>query len=187
MDVAVLWRRIDQPGHECARLSTTPSSCEVAGTALFAHDGQPCRLDYRVVCDTAWRTRRATVSGWVGRRTIEVTIEVDGRGWRLNGAPCPAVGGAVDIDLNFSPSTNVLPIRRLGLAVGQHAAVRAAWLRFPEFTLEPLDQVYRRTADTRYRYESAGGRFVADLDVDADGLVTRYPPVWEMDATTRSG
>jgi hypothetical protein len=169
MDVAVLWRRIDQPGHECARLSTTPSSCEVAGTALFAHDGQPCRLDYRVVCDTAWRTQRATVSGWVGRRTIEVTIEVDGRGWRLNGAPCPAVGGAVDIDLNFSPSTNVLPIRRLGLAVGQHAAV------------------YRRTADTRYRYESAGGRFVADLDVDADGLVTRYPPVWEMDATTRSG
>lgn len=36
----------------------------------------------------------------------------------------------VDIDLNFSPSTNLLPIRRFDLSVGASAIVRAAWLRF---------------------------------------------------------
>ena len=47
------------------------------------------------------------------------------------GADSRAVDGCRDIDLNFSPSTNVLPIRRLSLDVGDQAAVRAAWLRFP--------------------------------------------------------
>ena len=42
----------------------------------------------------------------------------------------------------------------------------AAWLRFPSFRLEVLEQTYRRLADRRYRYESAGGSFAAELDVD---------------------
>ena len=88
----------------------------------------------------------------------------------------------MDVDLNFSPSTNLLPIRRLALEVGSEAAVRAAWLRFPGFALEPLEQVYRRAAVGLYRYESAGGQFRADLEVDESGFVTRYPGFCEMEA-----
>jgi len=33
-----------------------------------------------------------------------------------------------------------------------------------------------------YRYESAGGRFTAELEVDAYGFVTRYPGFCEMEA-----
>ncbi len=56
--------------------------------------------------------------------------------------------------------------------------MKAAWLRFPGFTLEPLEQVYRRVDNVLYRYESAGGKFVAELKVNALGLVTVYPEVW---------
>jgi hypothetical protein len=145
--------------------------------------GQACRLDYLVVCGEDWRTLSGRVTGWVGTTDVDVDIVAgDGR-WRLNGADCPAVTGCIDLDLNFSPSTNLLPIRRLGLAVGAEAAVRVAWLRFPSFALEPLDQLYRRSGDATYRYESAGGAFVADLQVNAAGFVTDYPPVWELVAT----
>jgi hypothetical protein len=82
-------------------------------------------------------------------------------------------------DLNFSPSTNLLPLKRLGLAVGQEAKVRAAWLRFPSFDLKPLDQLYRRTGEATYRYESAGGVFVAELEVNGVGFVTHYPGFWQ--------
>lgn len=88
----------------------------------------------------------------------------------------------IDLDLNFSPSTNLLPIRRLGLAVGQEAEVKAAWLRFPSFTLEALKQLYRRIDVATYRYESAGGRFVTELQVNEVGLVTRYPNFWQVEA-----
>ncbi len=116
------------------------------------------------------------VTGWVGNDEVDLTVEVDLYGvWRLNGAECPAVAGCLDFDLNFSPSTNLLPVRRLGLAVGGSATVRAAWLRFPSFALEPLDQMYRRTSDDVYRYESGGDRFTADLRVNPTGFVTHYP------------
>ncbi|WP_233601873.1 putative glycolipid-binding domain-containing protein [Corallococcus sp. AB038B] len=37
---------------------------------------------------------------------------------------------------------------------------------------------------TRFRYESRGGSFVAELETDELGLVTRYPPAWERVAVT---
>ena len=72
---------------------------------------------------------------------------------------------------------------RLGLAVGGEAEVEAAWLRFPSFELEPLPQVYRRLGESVYRYESAGGKFVADLEVNQAGFVTNYPGFWQAEAT----
>ncbi len=157
----------------------------LAGTAVFSYNQQPCRLDYHVTCDTGWQTVAGHIAGWVGDTTIAIDIVIDSaRRWWLNGAECPQVAGCTDLDLNFSPSTNMLPIRRLGLAVGQRAAVKAAWLRFPSFTFEPLEQVYQRVDDELYRYESADGAFVADLSVNHAGFVTTYPTIWECDAVT---
>lgn len=173
---SVLWRRLDRPGHEAARLIEEDSQWHLAGTAVFLHERQPCRLDYLVVCDREWRTVAARIAGWVGVKTIEIECSADSaRRWRLHGAACSQVEGCLDIDLNFSPSTNLLPIRRSNLAVGQEVGVRAAWLRFPSFTLEPLEQVYRRTGAATYHYESAGGSFTAELEVDAAGFVLLYP------------
>jgi hypothetical protein len=88
----------------------------------------------------------------------------------------------VDIDLGFSPSTNLLPIRRLKLAVGEEAEVRAAWLSFPSLRFELLSQMYRREAERTYRYESGGGTFVRTLEVNAAGLVTSYPGLWQAES-----
>ena len=175
MTHSILWRRLDRPGHETARLVHAGSDWHLHGAAIFLHNGQACRLDYEVVCDRGWYTRSGRISGWVGDDSIDIEISVDSGHWRLNGRERLEVAGCIDLDLNFSPSTNLLPIRRLDLAVGQEAPVRAAWLRFPTFTLEPLEQLYRRTGNSHYRYESAGGEFTADLEVDASGLITRYP------------
>lgn len=180
--VSLLWRRVDRPGHEASRLTKERSGWRLSGTAVFDHRGLACRLDYDIRVDVGWNTKSAVVEGWVGARTIRRAIAVSAaRRWTLDGRPQPRVAGCVDVDLSFSPSTNVLPIRRLALGVGKEASVRAAWLRFPSFRLEPLDQTYRRTGRRTYRYESAGGRFVRDLDVDASGLVARYPGFWELD------
>lgn len=117
---------------------------------------------------------------------MEIKLAVDSaRRWRLNGKEYPEVEGCIDLDLNFSPSTNLLPIRRLGLAIGQEEEVKAAWLRFPEFTLEPLVQLYRRTDSATYRYQSAGGRFIRDLQVNAAGFVTHYPDFWQAELSQR--
>ncbi len=67
------------------------------------------------------------------------------------------------------------------LAVGALASVRAAWLRFPAVTLESLDQTYERVSESRYRYESGSGSFVAMLETNAVGFVTLYPGLWQLE------
>jgi len=179
----VVWKRHDLPGHETCRIVALDEGWHVTGVAVFAYERQACRLDYVIDCDPRWVTRSAVVTGWTGDQTIDVTVvrEVSGQ-WRLNGQVWDAVAGCIDIDLNFSPSTNLLPIRRLEPAVGAVASVRAAWLRFPGFALEPLEQSYTRLEERRYRYESAGGRFVADVTVDDAGLVIDYGDIWSREA-----
>ncbi len=179
----ILWKWLDGSGHECAHLSRQNGSWRIVGAALLAHEGRPCQLTYRLTCDAAWQTQAAHVTGRLGDTRVAVDIARDGAGgWLLNGQTCAEVAGCVDIDLNFSPVTNLLPIRRLALSVGQAAEVRAAWLRFPSFTLEPLDQVYRRIGEHLYRYEAVASGFTADLTVNAAGFVTRYGDIWEAQA-----
>jgi hypothetical protein len=179
----ILWRRLDKKGFESARLTEMPSGWQIEGTAVFVYEAYPCRLDYRIDCGADWQTRAAQVTGWVGGAAIDVRIAVDAsHHWQLNDGEAPGVAGCTDLDLNFSPSTNLLPVRRLGLTVGQEQPVRAAWLRFPEFTLEPLDQRYLHRDKWTYRYQSADGSFVRDLTVAPSGFVLRYPGFWEVEA-----
>jgi len=127
MTEIMLWKRLDLPGHEIARFDAVDNGWKLSGTAIFADPQGPCKLDYLVICDPAWRTSLAQVRGLAAGRDIDLTASVDAeRTWRLNGSECPAVKGCVDIDLGFSPSTNLLPIRRIELAVGEKAEVRAA-------------------------------------------------------------
>jgi len=90
-----------------------------------------------------------------------------------------SIAGCLDLDLAFSPSTNILPLRRLGLGAGESGEATAAWVRFPDLSVEPLPQRYTRLDERRVRYESRGGAFTAELEVDDLGLVVRYPPFWE--------
>ena len=122
--------------------------------------------------------RFCSVDGWAGDEIVEFEIEVDkGDTWLINGEEIPAVRGCIDIDLNFSPVTNTLPLSRTDLAVGESRAVRSAWLRFPSFKLEALEQVYTRIDESTVRYESSSG-FSADLTVNEAGVVIDYPGYW---------
>ena len=182
---SILWRGFVLPGHEACRLFSQDSHWYIEGTAVFVHESQPVKLSYQIICDGAWQTLSANIEGWLGNRGVGIQIKADSaQRWWLNGSEQPAVQGCLDLDLNFSPSTNLLPIRRLDLAVGETAEVNAAWLRFPSFQLELLAQRYSRLGETTYRYESAGGQFVADLKVNHSGFVLDYPGLWQSEAAS---
>jgi hypothetical protein len=182
---SILWRSIVFPGHESCRLFSSGQEWHLEGTAIFSHEQGPCRLNYHIVCDAGWHTRSAHVDGWLGDTLMDIHIKTDSTGnWWLNEAEQPQVTDCTDIDLNFSPSTNLLPIRRLSLGVGEAVEVKAAWLRFPSFQLELLPQQYRRLSEDTYRYESAGGQFVAELQVDPSGFVIDYPGIWQVEVSS---
>jgi hypothetical protein len=180
----ILWRRIDAPGHDACGLWTLERGWRLMGTAVFAFEGQPCHLAYEVDCDSAWRTRSASVTGCLGRQVLELTIvSRPGDRWEFNGAEEPKVAGCIDIDLNFTPATNLIALRRLALDVGQAADAPAAWLSFPELKLERLEQRYHRVTHDTYDYQAPGVGYAAPLQVSDTGFVTSYPGLWELEAS----
>jgi uncharacterized protein len=180
--LATVWRRADKPGHEFCTLAKTDHGMKLTGVTVLTDAKVPCCLQYTIEVDAKWRTLLCRLTGYVGKHAITIDIRREGAQWLLNGNEVPEVAGAIDIDLGFSPSTNMLPIRRLGLEVGKSEAIRAAWLRFPELTLESLDQTYTRLTPDTFRYESGGGKFRRDLKVDQFGMIIDYPELWRAES-----
>lgn len=176
----LLWRRLASPGAEYFALTEHGGGFRLAGTVVASVDAEPLLLTYGVGCDRQWRTREVEMQLVAGERRAGLRLEADGRGgWRRDGEPFPAVQGCLDVDIAATPSTNTLPIRRLGLLPGHAAEVTAAWVKLPTLEVQPLAQIYTRLGESEYRYESGGGAFTAVLTVDDLGLVTRYPGGWE--------
>jgi hypothetical protein len=177
----IIWRTLSTPGHETAKIyGDEHEGWTIDGVSVFLHEGASVRLDYLIECEANWETSYLTVNGWVGDEIIDIEIEVTDSSWTLNGEPVAGVDGCIDIDLNFSPITNTLPIRRLDLAIGESKTVRAAWLRFPSFQLELLEQTYTRLDESTVKYQTTSG-FTATLTVDAAGMVTHYPDGWTIE------
>jgi hypothetical protein len=178
------WRRLDVPGREEARVGRTASGWRLTGEVDVEEGGVAARLRYTIDCDPEWRTRSAAITGEVGGVAIRIALSADGAGhWLRDGMPVPELTGALDVDLGFTPATNTLPIRRLGLEVGEGAEVRSAWVRFPELRVEPLEQRYTREGARSFRYRAVvdGEPFIAGLDTDEFGRVVRYEGLWEAE------
>jgi hypothetical protein len=169
----VLWT-FSGGGLERCVLEPAKEGHRLRGTALLVLDAGPVEARYSVLVDRRWHTREASVvvefPGGDVREPVLLGALWSGK------EPPPELEGCIDVDLGFSPSTNTLPIRRLRLDVGESAKVAAAWLRWPELTVERLEQRYERLAPNRYRYSS--GRFEAELQVDDAGLVLEYGTYW---------
>lgn len=182
-EYTVLWQRLDMPGLERCVLRDDAHGARLQGTVLVLLDGAPCEVRYAVKLDVTWCTRVVEVSCASTGEARVIRLEADSAGvWRLDGQERPDLAGCLDIDLGVTPSTNTLPIRRLGLEPGQAAEVRAAWVRFPDLRTSVLDQRYERLSARRYRYSSPG--FSAELSTDNVGLVTDYAGLWQ--AVTRA-
>ncbi|MFG2054084.1 putative glycolipid-binding domain-containing protein [Micromonospora sp. NPDC048930] len=201
MPKSLFWTRTDTAGSEQVVFDDR-QGLSAQGVAL-AVDPIPYTLRYRLTADADWSTRRLEAevegAGW----TRSVRLERGGDGWQvrtgeegnldaaLDATGHPPVGlpgtgepdqlaDALDVDLGGSPLFNTLPIRRIGLGRAPADLARpvtVAWVLVPSLLVVPADQVYTSLGPGRIRF--ASGTFTADLDVDPDGFVVRYPGLAE--------
>lgn len=167
------WRPVEGPGDDLCRLVQHPAGWMLIGHARFPCGPAWAALDYVLRCDAAWRTLSADISGLRGEEEVALHILRRGDDWHLNGASQPGLAGAVDLDLGFTPATNLLPLRRMG---GDVLPVTAAWLPWPDCGLKRLEQRYERLGGGRVSYASPQLRTV--LTVHPSGFVTDYPGFW---------
>jgi hypothetical protein len=181
--VEVLWHCTLLASSERCSMSLGDDGTHVEGTAVLPIADEPGQITWAARTDASGRTEsaHADITTAAGTRRLELAAGAD-RHWRVDGAPVSVLDDCDDVDFGWTPATNTLPIRRLGLTPGASATIRAAWVRFPELDVVLSKQTYTRLAEDRWRY--ASGRFAAELTVDpATGVVQRYgTDLWQAAA-----
>lgn len=183
----IYWRPAGEVGLEQLHLRLeSEGGARALGFILRQLGQRHVRCRYELVVDAAWCTRRLSiaVTGPDESGARRLLLEADGAGnWGSGEVGRPELAGCLDVDLQASPFTNTLPIRRLSLKAGESAPIRAAYIAFPELDVRSADQRYTclaplGAAGGRYRYQGPRD-FTAELAVDAVGLVLDYPELFE--------
>ena len=141
----VVWRGLDEPRMELARV-------EVEGTVLRAR-GTQLGVAYELRYELEPEVLRVEV---VGERSLDVEL-----------------GGLDCFDLGSSPLFNSLPVLRDGLLAGGEARDYVMrWVSVPELEVHEAPQRYEPLGGGVVRFSSEG--FVADIRFGQDGLVDHY-------------
>jgi hypothetical protein len=148
----LVWRGLDIPLMEVARVETEDGELTAVGTQL----GVAYELRYRL------EPQRLHLE-LVGESELVLDVGLDGRDF---------------FDLGYSPLFNSLPVRRDGLlADGPAREYVMRWVRVPELEASELRQRYEPLGGRVVRYSSDS--FTAEIEFDDDGFVTRYPGLAE--------
>jgi uncharacterized protein len=196
-----LWVKDEPAGMEHAELDIDNSGLVVTSVA-FGTVPVPYRLDLDLTVGADWITRRlalrANGDGW----TRSLVLARDSAGtWTgtrsADGTVPPAVEASVpagtieptavparvlDVDVQYSPVTNLMPVRRLGLdRPGSSAEFTMAWVSVPSLAVMLDDQSYTLLGvddgDVCARFENGDGFFTAVIRCDADGVAHDYPGI----------
>lgn len=187
----LIWQAEDGHGLEGTRLLLgSGGGFRALGRMVRSDPGGDFTASYRLVVSDQGTVERLSVTSATAGRERHLTINRTEDGfWLLDtgsGGTRAEFGGALDVDLAFSPMLNTLPIRRLGLhrEVGEHT-LPVVYVSLPELVVEPAEQTYRTVSVLDGGRATVGfrwGEFSADLVVDGDGVVQRYPGLASLTA-----
>lgn len=160
-------------GREKVSLWRTPVGWRAVGTFALVFDGKPLDGHYEVLVDDEWRTEIVDLV-W-DDRPLRLLSPRPGE-WRDARGPLPELRGCLDVDFAWSAFTNTLPIRRLKLVPGESRDIDVVYVDAPSLIPQRVRQRYTCLDPHHWRYEASPG-FLAEIDVDDEGLVVDYPGV----------
>jgi uncharacterized protein len=189
--LARVWAKDDPFGTEYAEIALSRESLEATGLAIGS-EPLPYRLEYELTTTERYLTKKLIVSSrgptWHRRLVLErnptsgtwsCTADADGDvDLPAPGCDAAKLNGALDCDLSLSPLTNSMPVLRHALHT-EHGSIDflMAWVAVPELTVTPSPQRYTFVRPGVVRYESLDSDFVAEITLDAQGIVLDYPGI----------
>ncbi|MBA3261940.1 MAG: putative glycolipid-binding domain-containing protein [Thermoleophilaceae bacterium] len=176
----LVWRGLEEWLAEACEVTLDGDRLHAKGTQ-FGTEPHPYRVDYELTTGSGWVTERFVVIARdaAGQRELDLRRAADGN-WTVNGEARPHVAGALDCDLAFSPLTNFMPARRLAGAPADHVM---AWVSVPDLGVLRSEQRYEPIDERHVRFVGLDDGFTAELQLDEDGLVVRYPRLAERVAS----
>jgi uncharacterized protein len=175
MTADIGWTALRWPGLEHVIVSDEAGGLTATSHAVLA-ENRLVTVAYDLTCDASSRFRKLTVSVAAAGGEQTLTLTSEDAGWIADGTVRPDLAGCVDIDINCTPLTNTLPVRRLNWSREATHDIDVAYVTVPELKVRKVSQRYTRLGPALFRYES--GSFRRDLTLDESGFVLDYPGLW---------
>ena len=174
----IVWSGIRTPSLDYCNVRKVTGGWHFTGMLIMKPKTTPIGAYYEILVDNEFKTRKLIVEKTERGEKSRKEIEQRRGAWLVDGRERSDLSECTDVDIEASPVTNTLPIRRTRLKVGEKVNLSVVWLRFPTLEVKPLKQSYKRLTLRKYLYRSASG-FSAELKVNDFGLVTRYGNIWK--------
>ncbi|HEX4157660.1 MAG TPA: putative glycolipid-binding domain-containing protein [Rhizomicrobium sp.] len=171
----ISWKPENGDGLEHLVRDAGPDTISARSVVIGDDEGNKFGLSYRINCTPDWSVREFQIVV-AGGASLRLSALGQAGLWEKGGLFVPELTGCIDIDIEATPFTNTLPIRRLMLAPGERRIIRVVYISVPSLRVHAAEQAYTRlAAPGRYLYESPASGFRAELETDPDGLVIDYP------------
>lgn len=182
MQQEYLWQALDTAGFEHVRVDQSHPGWNVFDSMIVReHDGQIVRGGYTLVVDKEFRTLEIRIMAEQepgSMAALHLLANGEGVWTDADERRIPSLDGVIDVEIQWSPLTNTLPVRRLDLKSGDERDISVAYIAMPSLELRRSEQRYTRIDASTVRYTSQGGDFTADIEVDEDGVVLQYPELF---------
>lgn len=167
---AARWAAWDDSGDELLTLTWENEAWTATGRVGGA------RVEYVIRLSPLWQVRQFLLFRDLPEPDLWLGTDGHGRWGEVNGAHRPELDGASDVGLAVTPFTHTLPIRRLGLPVGDTASVPVLTVDVETLGLTLVPHTYTRRAE--HSWTVAIGDHEEHFDVDAHGVPLDLPGRW---------
>lgn len=177
------WRRLDEPGFETLELEQSFRGYR-ADSTVATFGKSPLTLCYQWHLDPQWRTQHLTLQR-LRPYSQQLHIERRTDGWWINDCHRKDLASCEEIDLSVSPFCNSVAIQQLIQQpiqqIRDSTAITALFVDADTLDIQPSRQRYQYLGRGNWRYidEGIAYGFEATLQLDDDGLVTRYEGIFE--------
>jgi hypothetical protein len=119
------------------------------------------------------------VLGYIGNHLVSFNIARQASDWTLNRTVVPGLEQLDDLDLSFTPATNLLQLRRQEVPYGKSVIIPVAWLDIDTGALTKLLQFYERCGTSTFWYRAPTAGYEGMLELAPDGFIQNYPDLWK--------
>ena len=178
------WRSSDATRIESARVQLSGNRIKAIGriVAAASADHPAFSVSYDLVTDDAGATKRLSVNSSTAERERQLSIARDEENkWLISGNEGQSradFGGAVDVDMMFSPLFTALAIRRTGVYLdGGAATLPVVYVSLPDLSVAPATFSYTPAGGTGITVQSPIA--TTTVIVDENGFIVDYPGLAE--------
>ena len=174
----IIWKGIYYNSMEYLRFYSDADHNLFSSRIIGTLEDQFWFLEYQIITYPNWEVLSFEISIELNGEKTSINATSNNKKWLINNQEKPEFEGFIFIDISLSPFTNSLPINNLHINQGNSQIIDVIYLDILKGEIYPVKQRYFRKDQDTYIYQNIPNDFEAEIKVDSDGFVLKYPDLF---------